>query len=350
MQLVGTAHGQTLDNLMMNPTLCDLVGGIQTVTLSDEEARRRGTQKSVLERKSPPTFDTVVEIQDWDRVALRADVAEAVDAILRGRSLAPEIRVRHPSGEIESMYAEPEVVAAPPESPFAAAASRRRVPEGRPSVLRIYPYGLNQNRIRQASRRLNLPVLLVNDLGEADALFTLRTYYRKRPQVIADAERRGTPVYVLRNNTAVQMESYLAEIFGLSAETDTVQQALEEARTGIEQVMAGQRNSVRPGAARVVQWRMQHELAREANSSRAAPTEPGATSPSIATNDGTRSASSPRGRLAPVRPWERYRAAAARGIGRVRNVRGPGGQRQDDADRALGAGPARHRTAGGGYP
>ena len=64
-QLVGTAHGNTLDNLMMNPTLCDLVGGIQTVTLSDEEARRRGTQKSVLERKAPPTFDVVVEIQDW---------------------------------------------------------------------------------------------------------------------------------------------------------------------------------------------------------------------------------------------------------------------------------------------
>ena len=264
-QLVGTAHGQTLDNLMMNPTLCDLVGGIQTVTLSDEEARRRGTQKSVLERKSPPTFDAVVEIQDWDRVALRDDVAEAVDAILRGRNLTPEIRVRHPSGEIETMHAEPKVVAAPVESPFVAAPARQRALEGRPSVLRIYPYGLNQNRIRQASRRLNLPVILVNDLGEADALFTLRTYYRKRPQVIADAERRGTPVYVLRNNTAVQMESYLAEIFGLSVETDTVQQALDEARTGIEQVVAGQHNSVRLAPQESFVRRMQHELAREAN-------------------------------------------------------------------------------------
>jgi hypothetical protein len=263
-QLVGTAHGKTLDNLMMNPTLCDLVGGIQTVTLSDEEARRRGTQKSVLERKAPPTFDVVVEIQDWDRVALRARRR-------RGGG-------RHPARAqpgARDPHAEPEVVAAPPESPFAAAASRRRVPEGRPSVLRIYPYGLNQNRIRQASRRLNLPVLLVNDLGEADALFTLRTYYRKRPQVIADAERRGTPVYVLRNNTAVQMESYLAEIFGLSAETDTVQQALEEARTGIEQVMAGQRNSVRLAPQESFVRRMQHELAREANLfSRSSGTEP----------------------------------------------------------------------------
>src|SRR5437588_5874530 len=83
-QLVATAHGNTLDNLMMNPTLADLVGGIQTVTLGDEEARRRGTQKSILERKAPPTFDVVVEIQHWDRVAVHENVAEVVDELLRG--------------------------------------------------------------------------------------------------------------------------------------------------------------------------------------------------------------------------------------------------------------------------
>ena len=83
-QLIGTAHGNSLDNLMLNPTLSDLIGGIQTVTLGDEEARRRRTQKSVLERKAPPTFDVVVEIQDRDRVTVHADVAETVDALLRG--------------------------------------------------------------------------------------------------------------------------------------------------------------------------------------------------------------------------------------------------------------------------
>ena len=88
-QLIGTAHGNNLDNLMLNPTLSDLIGGIQTVTLGDDEARRRRTQKSVLERKAPPTFDVVVEIQDRDRVAVHADVAETVDALLRGDALAP---------------------------------------------------------------------------------------------------------------------------------------------------------------------------------------------------------------------------------------------------------------------
>ena len=93
-QLIGTAHGNTLDNLMLNPTLSDLIGGIQSVTLGDEEARRRRTQKSVLERKAPPTFDVVVEIQDRERVMVHADVAETVDAMLRGDPVAPELRWR----------------------------------------------------------------------------------------------------------------------------------------------------------------------------------------------------------------------------------------------------------------
>jgi stage III sporulation protein SpoIIIAA len=97
-QLIGTAHGNNLDNLLMNPTLSDLIGGIQTVTLGDDEARRRRTQKSVLERKAPPTFDVIVEIQDRDRVAVHADVAETIDAMLRGDALAPEMRWRDEGG------------------------------------------------------------------------------------------------------------------------------------------------------------------------------------------------------------------------------------------------------------
>src|SRR5215471_2111616 len=99
-QLVATAHGNTLDNLLQNPTLSDLVGGIQVVTLSDEEARRRGTQKTVLERKAPPTFDVVIEIQDKDRLAVHHDVAHVVDRFLRGAMPHPEIRTRTPEGEV----------------------------------------------------------------------------------------------------------------------------------------------------------------------------------------------------------------------------------------------------------
>src|SRR5512141_1033580 len=97
-QLIGTAHGNNLDNLMLNPTLSDLIGGIQSVTLGDEEARRRRTQKSVLERKAPPTFDVIVEIQDRERVAVHADVADTIDAMLRGDPVAPELRWRDEEG------------------------------------------------------------------------------------------------------------------------------------------------------------------------------------------------------------------------------------------------------------
>ncbi|MGZ9161161.1 MAG: R3H domain-containing nucleic acid-binding protein [Candidatus Limnocylindrales bacterium] len=97
-QLIGTAHGNNLDNLMLNPTLSDLIGGIQSVTLGDEEARRRRSQKSVLERKAPPTFDVIVEIQDRERVAVHSDVAETIDALLRGDAVAPELRWRDEEG------------------------------------------------------------------------------------------------------------------------------------------------------------------------------------------------------------------------------------------------------------
>src|SRR6266478_5646691 len=116
-QLIATAHGTTLDNLIANPTLADLVGGIHAVTLSDEEARRRRTQKTVLERKAPPTFDVLIEIHDQDRFALHADVAEAVDSLLRGRAPRIEIRARREDGHVEISHPAPVPTAPAVEAP-----------------------------------------------------------------------------------------------------------------------------------------------------------------------------------------------------------------------------------------
>jgi len=283
-QLVGTAHGNTLDNLMMNPTLSDLVGGIQTVTLGDEEARRRGTQKSVLERKAPPTFDVVIEIQDRDRVAVRADVAASVDALLRGRNLPAEIRVRTESGEIEKMQEVPERIRQPREEEreerdVSYPLSRSVRGNGRRKTVRVYPYGLNQNRMRQVSRRLGVPLVLVGDLAQADALLTLRTYYRKRPAAVEEAERRGIPVYVLRSNTETQMEKYLAEVFDLDLEPEmgvpALEMAIEDARRAIEKVISGERTSVQLSSQDAMVRKMQHQMAKDANLySRSSGTEP----------------------------------------------------------------------------
>jgi stage III sporulation protein SpoIIIAA len=259
-QLVGTAHGNTLDNLMQNPTLCDLVGGIQAVTLSDEEARRRGTQKTVLERKAPPTFDVVVEIQDWHHLAVHHDVAKAVDAILRGRSLPAEIRYRDEEGKVqieEATLPSPSLAEKPIRLPSQ--------PPGAPSTLRVYPYGIGQNRLKQAAQNLHLPVAIVKNLEKADVVITLKNYYRKRPQPISKAEQRGVPIYVLRSNTVSQMESCLADIFELEAEvTDPSALAMRETQEAIRKVLSGARVvELSPQSAQV--RRQQHQMAREAN-------------------------------------------------------------------------------------
>src|SRR5437867_4196870 len=157
-QLIATAHGNTLENLMLNPTLSDLVGGVQTVTLGDEEARRRGTQKSVLERKAPPTFQVLVEIQAYQRVALYHDVAQTVDAILLGMPVAPEIRERGGAGEIA-------VLTSAPSRAASEAVDRRSTPRiagnGGREMMKVYPFGLSWSRIEEAARGLGLPVAVV---------------------------------------------------------------------------------------------------------------------------------------------------------------------------------------------
>src|SRR2546428_6697848 len=132
-RLIATAHGSALENLIQNPTLADLIGGIQSVTLGDEEARRRGTQKTVLERKAPPTFDVLIEIHDRYRFAIHPDVAEAVDGLLRGRSPQVELRARLDNGHVEITHPTPAPAAPRVEQPR---------PE-RHKILRVYPYRIN---------------------------------------------------------------------------------------------------------------------------------------------------------------------------------------------------------------
>ncbi len=244
-QLIGTAHGNALDNLLLNPTLSDLVGGIQAVTLGDDEARRRGTQKTVLERRAPPTFDVLIEIQTRDRMVVHEDVAAAVDAILREKPLPVEVRYRNENGEVMIEQQQPEVRSISErntrtnvvngERPSSTRNGKERhrsdsyerspavydrPPERTPAENRsgkpmvVYAYGVARNRLQQAARRLHLPLTLVDDPGQVDMIITLKNYYRRRPKLIVDAERRGTPIYVLRANTVSQMENFLMDVFG----------------------------------------------------------------------------------------------------------------------------------------
>ncbi len=265
-QLIATAHGNTLDNLLLNPTLSDLVGGIESVTLSDEEARRRKTQKTILERRAPPTFDELIEIQDRQRLLIHHSVAESVDAMLRGRPLQAELRYRDASGKIHTERATP--------------SSLEERESGRPSTVssspvslvakdmepvRILPYGIARNRLERAARRMHVPVHLVDDLGQAGVLVTTKGFYRKRPRLVVDAERRGLPIYVLRANTVAQMEACLSDVFDLEGRSsDPLHQALREAEDAIRQIQAGVPEVVLSPRNAYIR-RRQHELARAAN-------------------------------------------------------------------------------------
>jgi stage III sporulation protein SpoIIIAA len=286
-QLVGTAHGNTLDNLMMNPTLSDLVGGIQSVTLGDEEARRRGTQKSILERKAPPTFGVVVEIQERDRVAVHENAAESVDSILRGSPMAPEVRSKGSDGEVHverarALRAMPTERGAAPPSASPTPFGRRPGPgrpearaegrtEGKPT--RIYPYGISRDRLDGMLHSLKLPVSIVRDPGSADVVMTAKNYYRRKPQALREAESAGVPVYVLKSNTDAQIEGALINIFELES-ADPTSYALREAEDAVQQVLAEDKPvELSPQSAYI--RRLQHQLAESHNlSSRSKGREP----------------------------------------------------------------------------
>jgi stage III sporulation protein SpoIIIAA len=234
-QLVGTAHGNTLDNLMMNPTLADLVGGIQSVTLGDEEARRRGTQKSILERKSPPTFDIVVEIQERDRVAIHPDVGEAVDALLRGTPPGTEVRWLDEQGEVRI-----EKAARAGAEKTKPIRSKKIAKEARPT--RLYLFGVNRGRLLQVAREMHIDLEITENLRDAGMLVTSKNYYRRRPQKVRDAESARVPVYVLRGNTPPQMRQLLSNLYPSKADETTgpFKVALDEAEEAVSQVNEGQ--------------------------------------------------------------------------------------------------------------
>ena len=295
-QLIGTAHGNTLENLLLNPTLSDLVGGIESVTLSDEEARRRGTQKTVLERRAPPTFDVLVEIQDRNRFAVQSDVAAAVDALLRGYPLPPEIRYRDEDNRIHIQKPAPPTPGTaaqalnrsskPDFTPFNRSTASQRPQNGarreaplvesmeatenvRPPLKQvdIYPYGVARNRLLQAAKQLNVPVRITRTLKEADALLTLRRYYRERQQPVEEAERRGMPIFVLRSNTSQQLEQFLVDLFNLSTVPPKPAQenvVVDQTQAAIQAVLNGERwVDLQPASATI--RRLQHEMARQAD-------------------------------------------------------------------------------------
>lgn len=253
-QLIGTAHGINLENILLNPTLSDLVGGIQAVTLSDEEAKKRGTQKTVLERKAPPTFDIVIEIRDRDTLAIHHDVAQVIDYMLRGYSPKPEIRTRRDYGyeviEEASIPIEEEV-----EDRF----------QTKNKHIKVYPFGISRNRLEKAIRELDVPALITKKLDEADFILTLSSHEKREGTKLLAKAHRNIPIYSIKSNTLVQMKNFLRGYFdGEEQEESEYNKILEEIDEGIKKVLETlEPVELAPQNARI--RRLQHQIIERYN-------------------------------------------------------------------------------------
>ncbi len=254
-QLIATAHGKTLDNLLMNPTLSDLLGGIHAVTLSDEEARRRGTQKTVLERKAPPTFDTLVEIRNREELSVYHETSSVVDAFLRGRSARPELRLRKADGyEVVGQAA-----AAIPEMPKHRDRERPSQAPSARKTMRIYPYGVSKDRLLRAIADLQVSATIAKTPKDADIALTLKAHEKRQPRTVKDLEDLGLEVAIIRSNTVSQMKAFLMQSFGLENQQDEEQQALSEVNEAVDRVMSyGKPVELAPQSAHL--RRLQHQL------------------------------------------------------------------------------------------
>jgi stage III sporulation protein SpoIIIAA len=323
-QLVGTAHGNKLENLLKNPTLSDLIGGIQAVTLGDDEARRRASQKTVLERKAPPTFAIAVEMQERHRWVVHDDVADMVDILLRGRQPTPQVRTVNDEGQVTITRELPAaakngLMPAPnapqttrgwrstgrmepmpatlatnatqatleadlgfsqlldqnwdsDEASYAAGVSGAN---GEDLPLHVYPYGIGRDQLEQVIEVLNLPVILTKDMGSADAVLALRTHIKNHAKLRQISKVRQVPIYSVKSGTIPQITRTLRRMLhmddpGIPEDADLrlftqdgsedEVEALEEARLAVEQIVIPKHQPVELLPRSSTVRKMQHEL------------------------------------------------------------------------------------------
>ncbi len=200
-QLIATAHGNTLENVIFNPALCDLVGGVETVTLGDIEARRRRTQKTALERRQRPTFDAVIEIRERNLAAAHKDVAAAVDRILLGTQPSVILQQVMHDGSLETTLIGDEL---PQE--------KVEVTESSEESYKIYLFGISKTAVEDVVKKMNISVSITDDPRQADLFATTKSHYNRRPAAIRTAEHQSQPVYVLRRSTDANIRRFIAMI------------------------------------------------------------------------------------------------------------------------------------------
>ncbi len=230
-QLIGTAHGTTIENLIKNPTLSDLVGGVQAVILGDDEAKRRNSQKTILERKAPPTFQVLVEIHDYNTVGIYHDTALTVDAILRSKKPKPEIRTIERDGSIRMVQNEATQLY---DVQLDEEAEEKLDKDLLDKRVAIYAFGINRTRLLRALKVLNINARVVMNLEEADIVVTTKTHNKPNSNFIRSIQGKKLPLHVIRSDTTAQINKFLSYAFKLY---DTDQDAINVALREVEEVI-----------------------------------------------------------------------------------------------------------------
>lgn len=281
--LIATAHGNSLESLIKNPTLSDLVGGIQSVTLGDDEAKRRSSQKTVLEREKQPTFDIVIEILDRNTLAVYKDTSEAVDYILRGWPIRPELRKVDKAYEfsqaptpvparvpnvIDKINALDDKIEHPESLKFSF--SRQKYVEEVKKFKKIYLYAVSRSIAEKVIERLDLNAEITRNLDDADIVIAHKNFIKGGAKVLSTAEENRIQIFYVKTNSMAQIQKVIKEALDIAELNekqsfyDITERALDEAKAAIEKVLAGAKDiELTPQNQQI--RKLQHELVEQHN-------------------------------------------------------------------------------------
>ncbi len=278
--LIATAHGNSLENLIKNPTLSDLVGSIQSVTLGDDEAKRRGSQKTVLEREKQPTFDIVIEIIDRNTLAVYKDASEAVDYILRGWPIRPEIRKvdqnysEKSSETISNKISQLEEKTLPhAEDSLKFSFSRQNYVKEVKNFKKIYIYAVSRSIVEKVIERLDLNAEITRNVEDADIVLAHKNFAKGGAKVLSTANDYRIQVFYVKTNSMAQIQKVIKEALGIHQETttetlqgyyDEAERALDEAKAAIAKILEGAEHiELTPQNQQI--RKLQHELVEQHN-------------------------------------------------------------------------------------
>lgn len=280
--LIATAHGNSLESLIKNPTLSDLVGGIQSVTLGDDEAKRRSSQKTVLEREKQPTFDIVIEILDRNTLAVYKNTSEAVDYILRGWPIRPELRKVDKTYEfsgtdtlpqktptvLDKINALDEKIEHPESLKFSF--SRQKYVEEIKKFKKIYLYAVSRSIAEKVIERLDLNAEITRNLDDADIVIAHKNFVKGGAKVLSTAEENRLQIFYVKTNSMAQIQKVIKEALDIAELNerqtfyDITEKALDEAKNAIEQILAGATDvELKPQSTQI--RKLQHELVEQHN-------------------------------------------------------------------------------------